>query len=183
MTGYDVISAVRNGHPQEGWVVSRFRLIGAITSLAARSLLLLIFASGAGILLYNARSGNDHYMLAIGALLGVSTLVVFFFWLTQLRNILSAGSNMVVLTDDATVISLRGKVTLIPFSDIENVSFVRLYRFSILPQQVIECTDKQGKFYEIAHSTTFRGIETLFRELQAKGIANDTQQISSPTSY
>lgn len=169
MTENEIIKAVREGRPQQGWAIFRLNPVRVIITLIGWLVIDALFAAGAVILLSNTTTHpTDKTMLYTGGFLALMTLLFFIPVFNRLRALLFASGSMIVITPERVTRYYGGKTLDVPRSDITNLKLV-WQTGQGFPQHYVEFVDRRSnKFIELARNQTFGRAETIYNHLQEK---------------
>lgn len=169
MTGKEIIQAVLNGKPQQGWAVFRLNALSVIMTLIGWAVIDALFIAGAIVLLQNYPSQpNNKMLLYMGIFLAVMALLFFIPVFNRLRALLFARGSMVVLTPECVVRNYSGKLLEVPHTDVTQLKIV-WQTGNGFPQHYVEFVDRRTNAYiELARNRTFGRAETIYNHLQEK---------------
>lgn len=169
MTGKEIIQAVRNGTPQQGWAIFRLNGLAVTLTLLGWACIDVLFCAGGFILLQNyVTHPADKMLLYTGAFLAVMALLFFIPVFNRLRALAFASGSMVVVTPECVVRNYGGKLLEVPIPDITRLKLV-WQTGNGLPQHYVEFVDRRTNHYiELARNRTFGRAETIYNHLQEK---------------
>jgi len=169
MTPEQIIEMVKGGQTDSRWIVFRYN--------KSRSLLVFLYKIfftglflGAGITLWvgTAKPFTQDNMIVIYAMLGVGAISMIVL-LRHLYTLFFLGTNMIVLTEESVVKSIRGKVTAWAYGDITALRQIITQMKNSMPTYSIEFKDtKSGRILELARGREFGPSQDIFTVLQTK---------------
>ena len=169
MTAEEVIKAVLNNHPKEGWFVYRYKLSWATLGLVFRLSFVALFAWMSWVLLVMADPPEIGFAIPF-VVLGIIMLLSS---LNQIRTMLYSEKNMIVLTEKKLIKSWRGKLYEYNYSQIKNLLTTRVFggldSGLFMPEQYVTFVDDEtGKTIELARNRTFGLAANISSSLQSK---------------
>jgi hypothetical protein len=175
MDGGQVIDAVLQKHPQTGWAVFPYKPIRAIISFLCRFVFFVGSLGAAILFLYNfpPKGSPDHtQMLVLTLFVGVLAIVAGLMSLAKLKALLHAKKNMVVLSDEALIYSMSGKIRTVPYGMVQDMKLVLAtgYQSSrMMPEHFIEFVDGQtNEIVELGRNGEFGNMKELYQILGGK---------------
>jgi len=168
-----VIQSVVNNQPKVGWAIFKFHKIRSILIFIVKAFFVLMFGTGAFILLKNSSYETDTYTFVMGCFIAACALIALIVFLFHLRSMFYMSNNMIVLTEDAIVRSWCGKIKEYKYEAIEDLRLVRIHGrsrpYPMFPEHYIEFRDvSTGNIVELARNRVFGRADIIFRVLQNK---------------
>ncbi len=168
MHAEDVVKAVLEDRPKEGWFVYRYKIGWGVLGLVFRLFYLVLF--GGVVWVFSLSDPIVIWLILVSAL---PAFIALLFVVGQILTLLYAGKSMVILTHDEIVKSFRGKIAAYKYAEISNLRITRTYgttsSLSLMPQHFVEFTDKKtGQIVEIAKNRQFGLAQDIFSVLESK---------------
>lgn len=169
MDPQNVISMVKSGQIDSHWMVFRYSKMRSFLMLLYKIFFTGIFLAPAiSIWMASAKPLTQETAVVIYGTGGVGVIGLLVL-LRQIYTMFFLASNMIVLTENQVVKSIRGKVFAWAYSDIEALRQVVTQTKNTMPTYSVEFKDKKsGKILELARGREFGPSQDIFTVLQTR---------------
>lgn len=169
MDSQNVVSMVKNGQIDSHWMVFRYSKMRSFLMLLYKIFFTGIFLAPALTLwIASAKPLNQETAVVIYGIGGVGVIGLLVL-LRQIYTMFFLRSNMIVLTENEVVKSVRGKINAWAYSDIEALRQVVTQTKNTMPTYSVEFKDKKsGKILELARGREFGPSQDIFTVLQTR---------------
>lgn len=173
MSNTDVINAVIENRPEEGWIILRYNLLWATLGIIGKIFYVIVFGGISAILLFYKNEIKDNLYYIMGSIFAVICVIAIYFLVQQIKNILYWKTNMIVLTNKSIVKSLSGKIEEYPYSCIRELKKVSIRgnntSFVVFPRSYIEFVDNRTNVnVDFTSSFVFGNVNKIYNFLLAK---------------
>jgi hypothetical protein len=172
MTPEQILSAVKNKHPQAGWAVYNYNYKYAISRILERGFFFFIFFAVTLTFLYSGLTNSTFFLFAgifgILSLVSLTTIAIVFMELIHSKN------NYIILTEEGVLKSFKGKTDIFPYNVITNVKLTNPYGASTPAiakrrDQFLDFADKRNnQMFNLAKNRIFGPPENIYDILLSK---------------
>lgn len=169
----DVISAVIENRPENGWIIIKYNILWAVLGLIGKIFYIILFGSMSYVLLFWESNNKDNLYYIMGSIFAFISMIVVFSLIKQIKNIFYWNTNMIVLTNNSIVKSIYGKIEEYPYSCIKELKIVRIAGnnmvYIVFPRSYIEFIDgRTNAAIDFTSSYVFGNVNKIYNLLLAK---------------
>lgn len=175
MSQKNIITAVLNGTPVNGWTIFKFNTLRWFFMTFSMFILAAITLGASLIFFWEYVNGGslsdvpteEKVFGSIMLFIGLISMISF---LLKLKSLFFVKSNILVYTDDRVVVSWNGKVRDYLYSDIsEPIFHYTVGKNSFYHNKYIEFKSKTtGKYVRIGYKEYYKSIQEIYRVLLNK---------------
>ncbi len=169
MTPEQIVEMVKGGQTDPKWIVFPYsKTRSFLVFLYKLGFTGLFLGSGITLWMGSPKPFTQDNAIVIYSMLGVGIISAFVL-LRHFYTLFFLKSNMIVLTEDSVVKSIRGKVTAWAYTDITALRQIVTQTKNTMPTYSIEFKDtKSGRVLELARGREFGPSQDIFTILQTK---------------
>lgn len=164
-----IVEMVKGGQTDSHWIVFRYsKTRSFLVFLYKLGFTGLFLGSGITLWMGSPKPLTQDNSIVIYSMLGIGIISALIL-LHHFYTLFFLKSNMIVLTEDSVVKSIRGKVTAWPYTNITALRQVITQSKNTMPTYSIEFKDtKSGHVLELASGREFGPSQDIFTVLQTK---------------
>lgn len=170
MENTHVITTIKQGQIDPHWIVFRYNKTRSLLMLLYKLFFAgLVLGLGGGLLALSAQPLDQETKVIVYGLLGVGSIGLLVL-LHHIYTMFFLKSNMIVLTENEVIKSIRGKVYTWQYTNIDNLKQIVSQIKNNLPVYSIEFNDKSknGQIIELARGREFGPSQNIFEVLKTK---------------
>ncbi len=166
----EIISNIKQGQIDPHWIVFRYNKTRSVLMLLYKLFFAgVVLGLGGGVLALSTPPLDQETKVIVYGLLGVGSIGLLFL-LHHIYTMFFLKSNMIVLTQNEVIKSVRGKVSAWNYTNIQNLKQIVSQIKNNLPVYSIEFNDntKNGHIIELARGREFGPSQNIFEVLKTR---------------
>ena len=171
MNPEQIIEMVKNGQVDSQWMVFRYSKTRSLLMLLYKLFFTAMFGGfGLALFIFTPKPLPHNTLVLVYPLLAIGAISALVFF-RHLYTLFFLRSNMIVLTQDSVVKSIRGKVFAWSYVDMTALRQIVTQTKNSMPTYSVEFKDtKSGRVLELARGREFGPSQDIFTILQTKVI-------------
>ncbi len=165
-----IVSNIKQGQIDPHWIIFRYNKTRSVLMLLYKLFFAgMLIGLGGGVLALSPQPLDQETKVMVYGLLGVGSIGLLVL-LHHIYTMFFLKSNMIVLTENEVIKSVRGKVFTWQYSNIENLKQIVSQLKNNIPVYSIEFNDKtkNGHIIELARGREFGPAQNIFEVLKTK---------------